>query len=139
MLNEDRVKHMTHMAMFEKREAKKLQPMMRYSKRDYVNLCVILNIFLGTALYLTLCVAVVSVLYSTLFVNLHAFGLILGIVLMFLVYVVFLYFFLNASRKRHTRRYEESIQAAKELRREYRILEQMYEEEETQKIPEGWY
>ena len=139
MLSEERVKHMTKMALFEKKESRKIQPVMKYNKKDYMGLCVIVNIFLGTALYLMIIGIVVTALYSTVFTNLHLFGLVLGIVLGMLLYVVFIFFYLRAVRKRASKRYNEGLRVAKELRKDYHTLQKMYEEEESNKAPEGWY
>ena len=42
MLNEERVKQMTKIAMFEQREKRDILPMMHYGKRDYLALHLIL-------------------------------------------------------------------------------------------------
>lgn len=139
MLSEERVKHMTKMALFEQNESRKIQPVLKYSKKDYMILCVIAHIFLGTALYLIITGIVVTALFSTVFVNMHLFGLVLGIVLGMLLYVVFIFFYLRAARKRAIKRYDEGQRVAKELRKDYHILQKMYEEEESNKAPEGWY
>lgn len=139
MLSEERVKHMTKMAILEKREGRKLQPVLKYAKRDYLEMCVITNVFLGTLVYVILYLLVIGVLFSTVLTNLHVFGIVLCLVLGLLFYVIYLYFYLRGVRKQYTKKYDEGLEVAKELRKDYQILEQMYQEEEQQKSPEGWY
>ena len=81
MLNEERVKHMTRMAMVEEKENRKLRPVLYYSKKDYLSLCTIGGVFAGTLVYGILYVGAVAILFGTFFVNLSLVGLILGILL----------------------------------------------------------
>lgn len=139
MLSEERVKQMTKMAIYERKEGRKIAPVLKYHKRDYVEICVICNVFLGTIVYGILYLGVIGALFSTLFTNLHLFGIVLCLVLGLLCYVIYMYFYLRSVKKRYAKRYDESAEVAKVLRREYQILEQIYEQEELQKTPEGWY
>lgn len=139
MLSEERVKHMTKMAILEKREGRKLQPALKYRKKDYLEMCVIINVFLGTLVYGILYLLVIGVLFSTVLMNLRIFSFVLCLVLGLLFYVIYMYLYLKSIRKKYTRKYDEGLEVAKELRRHYQILEQMYREEEQQKSPEGWY
>ncbi|MDD6194923.1 MAG: hypothetical protein PUB19_08500 [Lachnospiraceae bacterium] len=139
MLSEERVKHMTKMAIFEKKEGRKLQPVLKYRKRDYVELCMMIHVFLGTLVYGILYMAVLGLLFSTVFTNLHLFSVVLCLVLGLLFYVIYMYFYLKSIKKQYTKKYDEGVESAKELRKDYQILEQMYREEEQQKSPEGWY
>lgn len=138
MLSEERVKHMTKMAMFEKKEGKKIQPVLKYRKRDYLSLCMLVNIFLATFIYIILCTLVVGLLFSTVLTNLHLVGLVFGIVLGVIVYVVYMYLYMGHIKKQYSRKYDEGTLLAKELRKEYQELLEMYQQEEAQKTPEGW-
>ncbi len=48
MLSEQRVMHMTKMAMIEDKQGRKLGPAIHYRKRDYLSLCTLGGVFLGT-------------------------------------------------------------------------------------------
>lgn len=139
MLSEERVKHMTKMAIYESKEGRKIAPVVKYRKKDYVELCVMANVFLGTLVYGIMYLAVLGALFSTVFTNLHMLGVVLCLVLGLLLYVVYMYFYLRSIKKQYSKRYDESAELAKELRKDYQVLEQMYLEEEQQKSPEGWY
>lgn len=138
MLSEERVKHMTKIAMFEQKEMKKIQPVLKYRKKDYLSICMLANVFLASFLYLAAYGLVVVLLFSTVFTNLHMIGLVLGLVLGILLYIVYMYFYLGYIRKQYVRRYDEGVELTKTLRREYQALLKMYEQEEMEKKPEGW-
>ena len=133
MLNEERVKHMTRMAMVEEKENRKLRPVLYYSKKDYLSLCTIGGVFAGTLVYGILYVGAVAILFGTFFVNLSL-GILLGLVL----YVLYLYYYLRSVRRRARKRYDEGAALVRQLRRDYRILNEMYQKEDLSKTPEGW-
>ena len=54
MLSEQRVMHMTKMAMIEDKQGRKLGPAIHYRKRDYLSLCTLGGVFLGTLIYAAL-------------------------------------------------------------------------------------
>ncbi len=139
MLSEERVKHMTRMAMTEERDSRKIQPVLKYSKKDYLQVGMIAHTFLGSLLYLVLSGGVLGTLLSTLIININFIGIAVGILLLLLLYVLFMYLYLRIIRRQYSRRYDEGLQCAKNLKKQYRILEEMYIEEENQKSPEGWY
>ena len=138
MLNEERVKHMTRMAMVEEKENRKLRPVLYYSKKDYLSLCTIGGAFAGTLVYGILYVGAVAILFGTFFVNLSLVGLILGILLGLVLYVLYLYYYLRSVRRRARKRYDEGAALVRQLRRDYRILNEMYQKEDLSKTPEGW-
>lgn len=138
MLNEERVKHMTRMAMVEEKENRKLRPVLYYSKKDYLSLCTIGGVFAGTLVYGILYVGAVAILFGTFFVNLSLVGLILGILLGLVLYVLYLYYYLRSVRRRARKRYDEGAALVRQLRRDYRILNEMYQKEDLSKTPEGW-
>ena len=88
MLSEQRVMHMTKMAMIEDKQGRKLGPAIHYRKRDYLSLCTLGGVFLGTLIYAAL--------------------------------------------------YDEGVTLLRHLRKDYRELREMYQEEDLSKIPEGW-
>ena len=130
MLNEERVKHMTRMAMVEEKENRKLRPVLYYSKKDYLSLCTIGGVFAGTLVYGILYVGAVAILFGTFFVNLSLVGLILGILLGLVLYVLYLYYYLRSVRRRARKRYDEGAALVRQLRRDYRILNEMYQKED---------
>ena len=81
MLSEKRVAHMTKMAMLEDRYGRKLSPTLRYRKRDYLDMCTLGGVFLGTLIYIALYAGGILFVISTVVVNLHLVSTILFILL----------------------------------------------------------
>ena len=118
MLSEQRVMHMTKMAMIEDKQGRKLGPAIHYRKRDYLSLCTLGGVFLGTLIHLV--------------------GLILGILLGLVLYILYMYYYLRMVRRHAAKRYDEGVTLLRHLRKDYRELREMYQEEDLSKIPEGW-
>ena len=70
--------------------------------------------------------------------NLSTMTLILGAVLGILGYIVYLYIYLRLMYQKAQKRYREGRQKIKKLAAEYRVLEEMYQQEEETETPEGW-
>ena len=68
MINEEKVKIMNRLAMYEKRGGKKYLPVSRYYRSDYIGLALIKNFFLVTIGYV-LVLAAVAVYYSEYLMN----------------------------------------------------------------------
>ena len=138
MLSEQRVMHMTKMAMIEDKQGRKLGPAIHYRKRDYLSLCTLGGVFLGTLIYAALYAGLIVLLASTLVVNIHLVGLILGILLGLVLYILYMYYYLRMVRRHAAKRYDEVVTLLRHLRKDYRELREMYQEEDLSKIPEGW-
>ena len=138
MLNEERVKQMTKIAMFEQREKRDLLPMMHYGKRDYLTLHIILCFLAGTVFYLLLYGGAAVLLIWFVIPNLSTMLLILGVIIGILGYITYLYFYLRLMYQKAQKRYRKGRQKIKKLAAEYRILEEMYQQEEETETPEGW-
>lgn len=138
MLNEERVKQMTKIAMFEEREKRNILPMMHYGKRDYLTLHMILYFLAGTLFYFLLYGGIALLMIWFVVPNLSTMMLILGVVLGILGYITYLYFYLRLMYRKAQKRYRKGRQKIKKLAAEYRILEEMYQQEEETETPEGW-
>ena len=130
MLSEKRVAHMTKMAMLEDQYGRKLSPTLRYRKRDYLDMCTLGGVFLGTLIYIALYAGGILLVISTVVVNLHLVSTIL--------FILYMYYYLRMVRRHAAKRYKESEMLARRLRKDYHVLHEMYQEEDLSKIPEGW-
>lgn len=138
MLNEERVRHMTHMAMFEEKEYRQIAPALEYNKKDYVNLAAVWHFILGTVVYWLAYVFVISTAFSFVGVEIHVAVVVLIIVAGVLLYAFYIYAHLLRVCNEARHRYDEGVQKLRKLRRDYKLLEEMYEREEQLKEPEGW-
>ncbi len=138
MLSEKRVAHMTKMAMLEDQYGRKLSPTLRYRKRDYLDMCTLGGVFLGTLIYIALYAGGILFVISTVVVNLHLVSTILFILLGLVLYILYMYYYLRMVRRHAAKRYKESERLVRRLRKDYHVLHEMYQEEDLSKIPEGW-
>ena len=93
MLNEEKVKIMTELAMYEKGEGKKYLPVSRYYRSDYIGLALIKNFFLVTIGYALILAGLAAYFAEYLMSNIHKMNLVnLGIYVI-LGYVVLLVFY----------------------------------------------
>lgn len=138
MLSEDRVIHMSRMAMEEKTGGRMIGPVIRYHKKDYVTLCTIGGIVLGTLFYLLIYAGALLFAIGTWTVNISLEGVILTVLLGIILYLLYMFVYLRMVRRHAVRRYEEGARLAKRQKKEYHILQQMYREDELAKTPEGW-
>ena len=130
MLNEEKVKIMTELAMYEKGEGKKYLPVSRYYRSDYIGLALIKNFFLVTIGYALILAGLAAYFAEYLMNNIHKMNLVnLGIYVI-LGYVALLVF-IPAS---HMFSIPSGYHRAKKSVKNYYIgltkLEKMYDREE---------
>lgn len=133
MINQDRVMHMTRMAIFEEEMESMYQPAMRYNKRAYVSMMGLGGFLSGTFLFLLL-YGGGFLAYFMLVVkefDKQKIGLVViaGVLLYFLYIVVRVYFV----RKRAKRRYAQGKFLLGELTSAYATLVAMYNRESKRK------
>ena len=82
MINEEKVKIMTKLAMYEQGRGRKYLPVSRYYRSDYIGLALIKNFFLVTIGYVLIVAAVAVYFGEYLLENIHKMNLVtLGIYL----------------------------------------------------------
>ncbi|MDO5337398.1 MAG: hypothetical protein Q4E89_08060 [Eubacteriales bacterium] len=76
MINEEKVKLMTKLAMYEKTEGEKYLPISRYYRSDYIGLALIRNFFVVTIGYVLVLLALGAYYAEYLLNNIHRMNLI---------------------------------------------------------------
>lgn len=119
MINEEKVKIMTKLAMYEKIEGKKNLPISRYYRTDYVGLALIKNFFLVTIGYGLILMAVAVYFSDYLMNSIHKMNLINtgiyilgGYVILFVVYTIVTYILYSVKyylAKKSVRKYYEEL------------------------------
>lgn len=119
MINEEKVKIMTKLAMYEKGEGKKNLPISRYYRSDYIGLALIKNFFLVTIGYGLILLAVVGYFSDYLMNSIHKMNLINtgiyvvgGYVIVLVVYSIVTYIFYSIKyylAKKSVRKYYEEL------------------------------
>lgn len=130
MLNEEKVKIMTELAMYEKGEGKKYLPVSRYYRSDYIGLALIKNFFLVTIGYALILAGLAAYFAEYLMNNIHKMNLVnLGIYVI-LGYVALLVFYSCLTYVQYSVRYHRAKKSVKNYYIGLTKLEKMYDREE---------
>ena|GEM_PF-666645 len=135
MLNEERVRHMTHMAMMEKKKLKDYGPVTNIAKSDFLSLNSMLAFLLGTITYVAFYSAIVAILFNTLLDNINTMVFVLLLLIGILGYLMYLYIFMTRAKKRAKHNYKVGRRALNERVHDWEVLEQIYLAEEERKSP----
>ena len=133
MINEERVKHMTSMAIFEKEYGPDYQPMLRYSKKEYVALHGWGGFLAGTIFFGIIYVAIVLYIAGNVIENITTMYILLMVLAGLLAYA--LYVHVHNTRRRAAKQYRRGKRLIKELAFKYSRLNLMYEDEVQQTKP----
>lgn len=140
MLSEERVRRMTHLAMYDenKRKKQKEKKIVQYYKRDYIAMEMIKSFIYGTIAYILLVgmLAVYFVQNNVEWTN--GIGTVGGMIVAVILYVAFMIFFLVLTYKIYSIRYTKEREQLKEYQKILREVVQLYEEEKNAKTPDEW-
>ena len=135
MINEERVKHMTAMAIFEKELGPEYQPMLKYSKKEYVALHGWGGFLAGTLIYGVIYALIITYIIGNVIENLTQMYMLLFILIGLLVYAAYIIIHVHNVRRRAARQYKRGRRLIKELASKYSKLNLMYEDEAQQTKP----
>ena len=132
MIDTERVKKMTQMALREKKSGIRLDSFDDPDRKDFISFYGVRSFFRATiiyivALFLILVFVFATVTYqvSRLYIMITLFAAIIG-------YLFFLLFYSGFSRKKTIKRFETYQNIVKEQRNDLKILEEIYEKEERE-------
>ncbi|MCR5415202.1 MAG: hypothetical protein K6E79_00215 [Pseudobutyrivibrio sp.] len=135
MINEERVRHMTAMAIFEKERGPEYQPMLRYSKKEYVALHGWGGFLSGTLFFAVIYIGIVLYLVSDVFENITTmYVLLIGLVGL-LFYAAYIIMHVYNARRRAAKQYKRGRRLIKALGSQYVHLSKLYEDEAQQTRP----
>ncbi len=135
MINEDRVKHMTRMAIFEKKMGPQYQPMLKYSRKDFVALNGWAGFLAGSLFFWACYAAVITYLISFVIENITAMYIMLIALVGLLGYAAYIILHVSAVRRKADKRYRRGRRMIKELGNRYAKLNRMYESERQKTRP----
>ncbi len=135
MINEERVKHMTSMAIFEKELGPEYQPMLRYSKKEYIALHGWGGLLAGTLFYGAIYAGIVLYLVSNVMETINTMYILIIALAGLLGYAAYIIMHVHAVRVRAARDYKRGKRLIKELGFKYKKLNHMYEDEAQQTKP----
>ena len=132
MVNEDKVKLMTKLATYEKKEGKESLPVMQYYREDYIVYHVMKTAISATIAYVLLEVAVCVARSQYLLENVHKMTIeqIGGRV--FIGYIVMLAVYITAGLIFYIRKYENARESVKRYLHWLKQLNSFYKEQEEE-------
>ena len=130
MLNEEKIKIMNKLAMYEQGEGKKYLPVSRYYRSDYIGLALIKNFFLVTIGYCLILAGIAAYFGEYLVDNIHRMDLVAVGRNAVIGYVVVLVVFSVATYIQYSVRYHKAKKSVKEYYQELTQLNKIYSREE---------
>ena len=130
MLNEEKIKIMNKLAMYEQGEGKKYLPVSRYYRSDYIGLALIKNFFLVTIGYCLILAGIAAYFGEYLVDNIHKMDLVAVGRNAVIGYVVVLVVFSVATYIQYSVKYHKAKKSVKEYYQELTQLNKIYSREE---------
>ena len=130
MLNEEKIKIMNKLAMYEQGEAKKYLPVSRYYRSDYIGLALIKNFFLVTIGYCLILAGIAAYFGEYLVDNIHKMDLVAVGRNAVIGYIVVLVVFSVATYIQYSVKYHKAKKSVKEYYQELTQLNKIYSREE---------
>ena len=130
MLNEEKIKIMNKLAMYEQGEGKKYLPVSRYYRSDYIGLALIKNFFLVTIGYCLILAGIAAYFGEYLVDNIHKMDLVAVGRNAVIGYVVVLVVFSVATYIQYSVNYHKAKKSVKEYYQELTQLNKIYSREE---------
>ncbi len=135
MINEERVKHMTAMAIFEKELGPEYQPMLRYSRKEYIALHGWGGFLGGTVFFGVVYITFVLYLIGEVLEDVTTMYILLIGLVGLLLYAAYIIMHVYYTRRRAARDYKRGKRLIKLLAEQYHTLNVMYEDERQQTRP----
>ena len=135
MINEERVRHMTAMAILEKEMGPEYQPMLKYTKKEYIALHGWGGFLAGTLIYGIVFALIVIYLISDAIENLNTMYMLIIALAGLLGYAAYIILHVHNVRRRAERHYRRGRRLIKELGAKYNKLNYLYEDEAQQTKP----
>ena len=129
MINEEKVKIMDRLALYEKQEGRKYLPVSKYYRSDYIGLALFRNFFLASIGYLVILLLVGAYFAEFLAEHLHTLNVTWIGMMIVGGYLVTIGVYSVVTYTLHTIRYGRAQKGAAAYERRLRELEALYEEE----------
>ena len=130
MINEEKVKIMDRLALYEKQEGRKYLPVSKYYRSDYIGLAMFRNFFLASIAYLVILLLVGAYFAEFLAESLHTLNIAWSGILIVVGYLVTIGVYSAVTYTIHSIRYGRAKKGVAAYERKLGELEALYEEEE---------
>lgn len=131
MLNEERVKHMVKLALYETKNGDEEFKISSYYKKDYINFNMCRSIVWMTVAYIILLVLLGMTFMSKLLADFSIAKIVLVVIAVVGIYVALLITYIVASRKFYKRKHARAYHHVKRFTEDLAELESMYEKEDN--------
>lgn len=130
MLNEERVKHMVKLALYETKSGSEELKANCYFKKDYISLNVLCSVLWLTGAYVIL-VALLGMTFISVFIENLSVGIILAAVIAVItLYVALLIACIMLTKRHYKKKHARSYHRIKRLKQDLTELERLYEKED---------
>ena len=134
MVNEERVKNLYKIALYERDEKKYDRQTGHYYKKDYISKEMIKSFFVGTLAYVLLVLLWIISTLDEFLIRVNNLDFIKDTVIILFLYIVFMVLYLIATYLIARTRYKEGRGRLKEYLKALKVTKKMYEREEKLKI-----
>ena len=134
MINEERVKNLYKIALYEQNEKKYQRQTGHYYKEDYISKEIIKSFFVGTFAYAVMVVLWAISSIEAFLESINNLEIIKAMVLMVLIYIVFIALYLFATYITSVVRYKNGKAGLKEYMATLKATKKMYERDEKLKM-----
>lgn len=138
MINEEKVRLMTKLAIYEENKGKSIIPLSKYFREDYIGIQMLKSFFAGTIGYLLIVLLVVCYKLEYLINEIVKLDVMAMIVSVLAVYVICMAIYLGVIYVVCSNRYKKAKKSLKAYDNVLKKLEGLYEKEETDTKPIKW-
>jgi len=130
MINEEKVKQLYKVALYEQKEEKRYRQIGKYYRNDYIAKELIKSIFTGTIAYFFMSALWIARDWQGVLDQVAHLGIAKMLIPVMGIYVVFMAIYLTVTYLFYKGRYEDCIKGASDYEAELSQLNEMYEQEE---------
>jgi len=130
MINEEKVKQLYKVALYEQKEEKRYRQIGKYYRNDYIAKEMIKSIFTGTIAYFFMSALWIARDWQGVLDQVAHLGIAKMLIPVMGIYVVFMAIYLTVTYLFYKGRYEDCIKGASDYEAELSQLNEMYEQEE---------
>lgn len=135
MLNEERVRLMTRMAIFEKNEGVEMAAFANFDRKDYIGSRRLIAFVLGTIIYALVAGVVLILMLFNLMIDVNHGSIVTTLMVIGVTYVLFMTVYLSWVYLHSSKRYSQENRKIESYKRGLSLLEKLYEKEERETAP----
>ncbi|MGN0242333.1 MAG: hypothetical protein ACI4CS_11640 [Candidatus Weimeria sp.] len=132
MIDTERVKKMTQMALREKRSGIRIDNFDDPDRKDFISFYGVRSFFRATIMYLVIFFLLLVLVFSTVTLQVSRLYIAITIFIGIIGYLFFLLFYSGHSRRKTLERFETYKNIVKEQRKDLKVLEEIYEKEDRE-------